>query len=365
MKQKKWFEHSYLTRFNNSKRNAGARHERVADWAKAKQTEVRGKGKCVVVPVSYTTEYRPAFAAWDESTAFKEKLLQYYSHPIFEALVIYTDEKGEVNAYMSQVAYDRYHIVNDHLNLDTFYGWFLKADWEDNVSHAAYYENGRQKLISKGVDSKGRISQNCGFYYTGVAHNIGYNVWSDGTFETVWLKEYIYICFEQGNGGAGDQYPYEVPAPEEGGGGEPLYVPVTTTYNVKNAICNAGSGDRWQMNDNLSKALDALGLFSGVADFSNSMIEALVRSVGGSGQSSKVIQTVVGRTVGSVTFVIGSYEAIMGIVDGDITESDMLNVLGAVAGTAALFAGGWVAVGLTTVSVGIAIYDLATNPPCP
>lgn len=60
---KKWFEGSYLTRFNKLKQNSTSKHERIADWEKAKQTEARGKGKCVVVPVSYATKYKPAFLA--------------------------------------------------------------------------------------------------------------------------------------------------------------------------------------------------------------------------------------------------------------------------------------------------------------
>lgn len=280
--------------------------------------------------------------------------------------MVYTDERGETNAYLSQVAYDRYHIVNDRLDLDTFYGWFLKADWEDGMIEAAFYEDGQQKRVSKRIGPKAKTTQECGYYYTGIAHY--YNSYFNSTTGDLvidWQREYVYHCFEEGSGGgAWEEYPYEVPEGGGGGGGGPIYVPVTTNYNLKNAVCNPGGSDRWQMNDNLSKALDGLGLFTGVADFSNSMIEALVRSIAGSGQSAKVVQTVLGRTLGHTTFVIGNYNAIMGIVDGDITDQDALNLLGAVAGTAALFAGGWVAVGLTTISVGIAIYDTYNEHYC-
>ena len=350
-----------MMRFNGAKRNPGTKHERVVDWEKAKETEARGKGKCVVVPVTYATEYRPSFAVWDEETSFREKLLEYYINPIFEALVVYTDERGQVNAYLSQVAYDRYHIVNDRLDLDKFYGWFLKADWDDTVTEAAFYENGRQKRVGKNIGPKAKISTDCGYFATGVTLSYYYGQ-SCGVncseIVLVYQREYVWMCFEEGSGGgAGEAYPYEVSAPEEGGGGGPLYVPVTTTYNPKNAICNPNGGDRWQMNDNLSKALDALGLFSGVADFSNSMVEALVRSIGGSGQSAKTVQTILGRTVGYVTLFIDGREVIMGLTDGDISQSDMIDVLGLAAGGGALLATGWLAVGLTAVSVGIGIYN--------
>lgn len=361
---KSWFENSYLTNFTKSKLNRKSAHERIADWDNAKQTEVKTKGKCVVVPINYATEFKPAFAAWEKSETFKESLLDYYTNPIIEVLVIYTDEKGENSAYLSQIAYDRYRILDDRLDLDTFYGWLLKTHWDDAVFEAAFYENGKQKLISNNTNPKAKISDDCGLYYTGTAHYSYSYMDTDGAFVTVWQKEYAWYCFGGGSGSHPEgEYPYDMPGPGDGGGGGPIYVPVTTNFNRKNAICNAGS-DRAQMLENLSWALNQTGLINGVGGFTWSKGDALLRSIGANIDEFLPSMSMAGRTFGVVggSFSIGGVlisgsKLFIGVTDGsgwtwDDDGWDSVQLGLAIAGLGLTLAGGGIVVAVASVVVG-------------
>jgi len=370
---KSWFENSYLTNFTKSKLNRKSAHERVADWDNAKQTEVKTRGKCVVVPINYATEFKPAFAAWEKSETFKESLLDYYTNPILEVLVIYTDEKGENNAYLSQIAYDRYRILNDRLDLDTFYGWFLKANWDDVVFEAAFYENGKQKLISNNTNPKAKISDDCGLYYTGTAHYSYSYMDTDGSFVTVWQKEYAWYCFGGGNSSHPEgEYPYDMPGPGDGGGGGPIYVPVTTNFNRKNAFCDPGGTDYSKMKSNYESFLGTSGLINDIAGLTWGKGDALLKLVGANIDEMAPIINVGGKTVGVVggTFtgigaVINGYNLVVGIrKDGFTWDDDGWNatqVVLSVAAGALLLSSAPIAalasLAIGGVSIGIGIYQ--------
>jgi hypothetical protein len=361
---KSWFENSYLTNFTKSKLNRKSAHERIADWDNAKQTEVKTRGKCVVVPINYATEFKPAFAAWEKSETFKESLLDYYTNPILEVLVIYTDEKGENNAYLSQIAYDRYRILNDRLDLDTFYGWILKANWDDAVFEAAFYENGKQKLISNNTNPKARASDDCGLFYTGTAHYSYSYMDTDGSFVTVWQKEYAWYCFGGGNGSHPEgEYPYDVPGPGDGGGSGPIYVPVTTNYNLKNAFCNAGSTDRWRMNQNLGEAITAVGLSTGLLGWNLDKANAIFRSIGGSMDDFADLAVSGGKLFGRVSGSLGIIEGVIGVFDGNVSNHDALSIIAGGTTFALTFTPvGWVTViGGGLITVGVFIYQKTSD----
>lgn len=372
---KEWFEKSYLEKFNNFRYTSKSAHEREADWDRALYTEVKNRGKCVVVPIKYLNKYRPAFAAWHSKNDFVEKLLEYYTHPILEVLVVYNDDNDRPHAYLSQIAYDRYHLIKNRLDIDQYYGWFLKSDWNDNVLEAAYYEKGRQKLISKNGSTQARLALNCGYFYTGAAHFSYSYTDQDGGVVIVWQKEYAYYCFEPGHSGyAYAEYPNEIDEGTfpGGGGGGTYTVPVTTSFNVKNAICNPGGADRSQMNQSLQDALFATGLANDITGFSWSKADALLRSLGANIDEFLPTLSVAGRTVGVVggTFagagvLMSGTKLYLGITDGtgftwDDDGWDVVQFGLAAAGGGVLLAGGVVAaiasLVIGGVSIGISIH---------
>lgn len=70
--------------------------------------------------------------------------------------MVYADEKGEKQTYLSQIAYDRYYLAEGRLDIEKFYGWFLKADWNDNLLDASCYEKGELKFVLQESNSRAR-----------------------------------------------------------------------------------------------------------------------------------------------------------------------------------------------------------------
>jgi hypothetical protein len=364
-----WFTDYYLKKYESARKNSALSHKRVPNWKEAKEVKSDRDISYILVPVNYEETGRPSFMAWNDETEFRTKIPQYFANPIFEALIIHTDDKGNTEAYLSQIAYDRFHLKDGIFNLDTFTGGLLKSEWDDTLIEGRLYSNGKHGLTLNPETSRNRIAD-CDIYYftyyTYDGHSCGTNCYE---FEITEHRTYFVSC--SGSGGGGGGYPYAAPGGGGFGGGSgeggfhiPEFAPNTTNFELKKAICNPGGIDRTTVNNNLATALNALGISAGVATLSNNMIEALVRSIGGTDQGVKIIQTVVGKTVGKVAFIWGGYEAFMGLVDGDITENDMLDVLEVVAGIGAVVAGGWLAVGYGTISLGIAIYQTANTPSC-
>ena len=152
-------------------------------------------------------------------------------------------------------------------------------------------------------------------------------------------------------------------APEEGGGGGPVYVPITTNYNPRNAICNPGSSDRITMNQNLGTALTASSMGAGISGWTFDVADALIRAVGGSNINYNGVMNVGGKIFGHASFFIGAIPAVVGLFDGDVTQLDMVNALGTVIGGTALVVTGWPALVAGGISLGVAVYVLANTPP--
>lgn len=110
-----------------------------------------------------------------------------------------------------------------------------------------------------------------------------YTVHNDGPLEIHLQQSYWIQCFNYGNGGGDSTGGFPAEHLPGGGGGHGSYVHTTTVtnYNPANAICNLGSSDWAQMNQNLSNALSATGLASGVTGWTFDKADALIRSIGG------------------------------------------------------------------------------------
>lgn len=319
-----------------------------------------------MVPVNYVTENRPSFSAWDEQTMFKQKLAEYYTHPIFEALVIYTDEKGETNAYLSQIAYDRYHIVNDRLDVDKFYGWILKANWDDTLLGGSFYEEGKQQLSIHPSDANARITDCRWYYYSYYSYSGGSCGVNCYEFTITLHQHYSVSCSGGSPGGSGswEEYPYEVPEGGEGSGGSgPIYVPSTTNYNLRNVLCNPSGSDRQNLISSMGNALAATGLGSSITGWSFNKAEAILRSAGSAIDDFRPLTTA-GRTFGIAGGVLGGMRGVVGLFDGNVSDHDALDIIGGVIGVGlALSPAGWIGVVAGgAVTLGIAIYEANNQP---
>ena len=359
---KKWFEESYLTSFSKAKQNPALKHSRIANWDKAKEFLLKGEQKCVLVPIRYEDENKPSFATWTEETAFREKLLNYYALPIIEVLIIYKDERGNNQAYLSQIAYDRYQVVKDSIDFEKFNGWILKATWDDEVLEGEKFENGLKKLQIE-RESKARTAEcywyESGGYYTSSGQSCGVNCYE---FTITYHKQYSVYC-TYWDGGA-PPMPVQIPfPPEEGGGGGPIYIPETTNYNLKNAVCNASGWDRQNLVNSMGNALNATGLGASVTGWSFSKAEAILRAAGASIDDFRPLVTG-SRNFGIAGGVLGGMRGVVGLFDGSISDHDALDIIGGVIGVGlALSPAGWIPVAVGgAVTLGIAIYEANNEP---
>lgn len=356
---KDWFENIYLLQDRNLKKSADSKLEREVDWVNARKSELKDEGTCVIAPIKYKTDDKPSFVTWTNETAYIEKLVEYYFNPIIEVLIVYTDEKGEKSAYLSQVAYDRYHLANEKIDTEKFYGWFLKADWDDNLLEANFYENGEHKLMLEKNDSKAR-QQQCflvmtNSYYTYSGQSCGPNC---SEFTITLHRDYMIQCYGNGIGDSGGGIPAEfLPGGSGGSQGSYVYTTSTTNFNLRDAICNPGSSDRTQMNQNLSDALSATGLASGVTGWTFNKAEAILKSIGANIDDFRPLTTA-GRRFGIAGGGFGVARGIIGIFDGDISDHDALDIIGGTISVGlAVTPVGWVGVAVGgVVSLAIAIY---------
>ncbi|TAF97940.1 MAG: hypothetical protein EAZ32_01615 [Cytophagia bacterium] len=173
---------------------------------------------------------------------------------------------------------------------------------------------------------------------------------------TVTLHRSFEIVCTGGTGGGGGYNWFD--------GYEWSYTPISlppfdtsvTTYRPRTAICHSHTADRATFNKNVENALFATGLATNATGWSLDKAEALARSVGGNMTQFKGLI----NGVGFAGLVIDGAQLYMGIKDknlGDWTESDYLNLAQVVLGGAAIVAGGWIAVSLGAVSIGIAVYS--------
>lgn len=282
--------------------------------------------------------------------------------------MIYTDEKGETNAYLSQIAYDRYHIVNDRLDVDKFYGWILKANWDDTLLGGSFYEEGKQQLSIHPSDANARITDCRWYYYSYYSYSGGSCGVNCYEFTITLHQHYSVSCSGGSPGGSGswEEYPYEVPEGGEGNGGSgPIYVPSTTNYNLRNVICNSGGADRWQMNQNMLDAMGATGLASGILGWNFNKAEAILRSVGATIDDFVPITSTAGKLFGAASGGLGIVKGAIGVFnDGNIDTHEALDLLGGALGVALAFSPvGWVTVvGGGAVTLAIAIYQNNNEP---
>lgn len=144
---KHWFEKIIILQRKSVRTTEFLMHKRLPAWDKAKDWYFETEGECLLIPIHYEDKNRPCFLYWDEDTAFKEKLGNYYALPIYEFLIIYQDDLGNNQAFLYQVAYDRFRLRDKWLDFEYFNGCVLKADWNDTLLYGEIYKEGK-KLLS-------------------------------------------------------------------------------------------------------------------------------------------------------------------------------------------------------------------------
>lgn len=275
-------------------------------------------------------------------------------------MVIYNDTKGENQAFLYQVAYDRFKLKDKQIDFINFNGCLLKADWNDTLQYAEIYKDGKKSIQTIQHSEKNARISGCGYVQTG-----GYQTWGEqscgsGCTETViyYHRQYTWMC---NNGG---YYPgeWQLPPPDGSGGGGGG-VTQTTNFNPKRAICNVGS-DRTQMLDNLGWALDQTGLINGIGGFTWAKGDALLRSVGANIDEFLPSMSMAGRTFGVVggSFSVGGVlisgsKLFIGVTDGsgwtwDDDGWDSVQLGLALAGMGLTLVGGGVIVAVASVVIG-------------
>jgi hypothetical protein len=363
-----WFTDYYLKKYESARKNSALSHKRVPNWKEAKEVKSDRDISYILVPVNYEETGRPSFMAWNDETEFRTKIPQYFANPIFEALIIHTDDKGNTEAYLSQIAYDRFHLKDGIFNLDTFTGGLLKSEWDDTLIEGRLYSNGKHGLTLNPETSRNRIAD-CDIYYftyyTYDGHSCGTNCYE---FEITEHRTYFVSC--SGSGGGGGGYPYAAPGGGGFGGGSgeggfhiPEFAPNTTNFELKKAICNPGGIDRTTMNNNLSTALSATGLAISVTGWSFSKAEAILRSIGASIDDFRPLVTGA-RTFGVAGGALGGMRGVIGLFDGDISDHDALDIVGGLIGVGlALTPAGWIGVAVGgAFTLAIAIYQSNNQP---
>lgn len=107
---KNWFKNECIGEFSKL-RTVGEKkgYIRKNVWDEAKKTKDKKGLEYLLVPIAYEGEEKPMFISYAEGSDFKMKLPNLFAMPIIECLVI-KKEKGKHNAYILQIAYDKFKV---------------------------------------------------------------------------------------------------------------------------------------------------------------------------------------------------------------------------------------------------------------
>lgn len=221
---KRWFEKEYLSKYANLRvSNEKGKYKRKTNWDKSKKSKTKKKEECLVVPVSYEDRNEPMFLAYGEGEEFKSKLPKLFGNPITECLIVYKNNKKQHDAFLIQIAYDRFNInkKDGWLDLEKLDGWILTTDWEDNIHNGAFYENG---IATKRFLPKNARVSGCNVYTT--SHQ-SWHVESDGALVITLTVTNHWHCIDSGGSmpGGGNYFPPEYPQDYFVNGGQGYYNP--------------------------------------------------------------------------------------------------------------------------------------------
>ena len=362
-----WVLKEYLPRFSNENAKlAGKEYKQELNWKSAKKIKKADGQEFVWVPVEVPKNTSLAIVSWDDTTEYRRKLPKSYFQPIIQGLIV-IEEKGKKQAYLAQVAYDPFALKGKgkdaKLSLADFTGTLLLVDWDNTLINGRSLKGGRVKKSFSVDGAKGGRKLGCRQEYYEYQVVTFASCGSNCLEVTVTLvRGHQMVCTEETDSPPDDLSAggYHSPSinPDYFGGGHTGLAPlvrVGPTYNLQNAISAPGP-DRTIVNTELKNALYATGLAVNIGDLNFDVAEALVRVIGGNVEQFEQLE-LLGKRVGAVGFVIDGVQFGMGLFDGEgWSEDDSLNMIQFALGGAGLIAGGWIAVGIGAVSIGIAVY---------
>lgn len=387
---KNWFETEYLSTMRAARKTEDdKKHKRKASWSRAQKPQNAAKRDYVWVPIDYEGDGRPGVVMYDEQTMFKKELSKYYLQPIIEGLIV-TKIGNKNRAFLAQIAYDMQEVAANNfvIEKDKFTGTLLKVDWDDNLINGVTYEKGKpMKGFANPTEPTGNARTNeCVYVLISSVNTYSVNTQNEVIIHVhnTWQP----ICDGSGGGSSNGGFNYFGNGNYGGGGGggdnnfpggsgyyDPLIhsdagnitypppLPQIYNFNLGVAIKQPGA-DRDTMNNNLKETLYAINMVSGIQGMTWEKAAALAKSIGGNINTYTPTIVVLGKTfnvvsaslgiVGAVTSVPQAYIA---LTDGNVTWEDARAGIAAAATVGGIFAGGWLAVGLGTISLAIAIYD--------
>lgn len=376
---KDWFLSDYLSRYSKLKSDNDLKIDREANWEKATKIFGENRQEYIVVPINYLSDNKPSYLSWTKDNAYIEKLALFYFQPIIELLVVTKDK--DYDAYLFQIAYDRFSVKDNTLNLESLTGYVLLADWGNNTLRSSKYNNGRIKGVSRpGDNDKSKLAvEDCGWIE--VAGYQTYDTYPDPECDPAngicgdvvaitYHKQYQFNCYnEPDNTFVDNSY---LPNWISGGSFPPGYTATVSTsvnFNPTNAILGPGR-DRDQMYDNLQTGLWTTGLITDIHGVTWSKAGAILRTVGADIDQFLPTMNIAGRSVGAVGgtlglagVLIGSAQIYVGWADNGFQWDEEgwgiaqvgLGIAGLVLGTAASPVILWGTVIIGGISIGIAI----------
>ncbi len=328
----------------------------------------------LIVPMDYEDQYRPSLIHFDEKTRWKRNLVKEYLHPIVEFLII-SKEKSKFTSHLYQIAYDLYKLPKNTrtLKLSDLNGLILIADLDDKIKNATVYEKGKKILIdNKQNNKKGKVS--CGGwvevkYYTYEGIDCGVNC---GGIELTRHTKWQYVETDcggssdrgdswSGSGGGGN-----AAGSDSGNSPNPFdEAPIDPFYIKPLDGCLLASGDgnsKNDLNQRLNDTLYAVGLTTDLLGFSWDKAEAMSRSIGAEMTFFNIgeMGNSIGKKLGYFGVILGTTQLYIGWHEDGFQwemDKDLGNAVQVAVGVAALVASPWIAVGLGTFSLGIAIYS--------
>jgi hypothetical protein len=268
-----------------------------------------------------------------------------------------------------------------------FTGTLLKVDWDDNLINGVTYEKGKpMKGFANPSESTDNARTNeCVYVLISSVNTYSVNTQNEVIIHVhnTWQP----ICDGSGNGSSNGGFNYFGNGNYGGGGSggnnfpggsgyyDPLIhsdagnitypppLPQIYNFNLPVAIREPGA-DRTVMNNNLKETLYAINMIASIQGMTWDKASALAKSIGGNVDNFTPTFVFLGRTFNtiSVTFGVAGVVTslpgvIIGFTDGDISNEDWRAAGAVIATGVGIWAGGWIAVGLGAVSLGIAIYD--------
>lgn len=368
----KWFNKTYIPKFQNPSLNAQASSiERSLKWNSS--VEVRQNTENFVwVPITYNDPNEfPTLVTWRDGQEYVRELAKFLKWYIAEGFIFYKDGEGKIQGSIVQVVYDPFkHKPGKIIDSRYFTGMIIHANWDESPLRVWRYSDGHlESYFDSDKAATARVEQCVNVYYSYQTYS-GFSCGPNCYDFTVTLHREVYtICDGDeggGNTGSGGQgYPYY---PGGGGGGQgnggtpPVSSLPSPGYPYNYGKVARHEGDDYQIfMQRLNVTLQTLSISSATFGTSYTYAEVFIRTLGM--EDAFVMNTYkhvvnASRTLGWAGVAIGSVQLVISLADGEpITNSEYLLGASIVFGAAAVLTPiGWVAITAGGISALLGFY---------